>query len=273
MYLDYWQLDSKPFEPVAERSVFYPCEAHQGALLKLRYAIENKRSAVLLAGPVGIGKSLLIDILQQDLPEQFQPFAHLVFPQMSSRELLAYLADRLGAPPAASPRHTVDESVLRLEKLLTENAAQGRHAVVAIDEAHSLEDGDLLETLRLLLNFSREGQPLLTLVLVGQPGLLTSVARFPGLDQRLGVKSLLRPLSTDETASYLQHRLTAAGAIRDLFSNDAVEAVHYLSHGLPGQINRLCDLALVVGFAEGVPQLEAAHIEAVSQELIVVVPE
>ena len=273
MYLEYWQLESKPFEPAVDRTWFYPCEAHQGALLKLRYAIENRRSAALVAGPAGIGKTLLTSILENELNDTFRPFAQLVFPQMSSRDLLAYLADRLGAAPAAPPRHTIDESVLRLEAMLTENVAEGRHAVVVIDEAHLLEDCGILETMRLLLNFAHEGQPLLTLLLVGQPGLLSSVARLPGLDERLAVKALLQPLAAEETAAYVQHRLTTAGATRDLFTPPAVEAVHYLSRGLPSQINRLCDLALVVGFAEGLPEISATQIEAVSQELIAVEPE
>ena len=40
MYLNYWQLASKPFESGANRANFFPCESHQAALLKLRYAVE-----------------------------------------------------------------------------------------------------------------------------------------------------------------------------------------------------------------------------------------
>jgi general secretion pathway protein A len=58
MYLDYWQLAKKPFEPGSDRGVFYPCEAHEAALLKLRYAVENRRGAALLAGPAGAGKTM-----------------------------------------------------------------------------------------------------------------------------------------------------------------------------------------------------------------------
>lgn len=273
MYLDYWQLETRPFEPATDRAAFYPCEAHQGAMLKLRYGIENQRGLALLAGPAGCGKTLLVNLLRQELPEENRPFVHLVFPQMSTRDLLAYLADELGAPPVEPARGTIDESVRRLETTLGENARQGRHALVAVDEAHLLEDTGALETLRLLVNFEHEGRPTLTLLLVGQPALLAAVARLPGLDERIGVKTLLRPFTPDETASYLQHRLQAAGASRDLFSIEAVEAIHYLSHGLPRQINRLADLALVVGYAEELPQIDAAQIDAVSAELLSVAPE
>src|SRR6476619_4897030 len=129
MYINYWQLTSKPFEPCAVDGTFFPSETHQAATLKLRYAVENRRGAVLLAGPAGVGKTMLVRRFCQELDAAYRPQAHLVFPQMSSRDLLVYLAEQLGAPPADPPRFTIEESVRRLELLLGQNAKQGRHAV------------------------------------------------------------------------------------------------------------------------------------------------
>src|SRR5688572_7077785 len=109
MYLDYWQLSARPFEPCGDRATFYPCEAQEAALLKLRYAVDNRRGAALLAGPAGVGKTMLLALLRLGLPETLRPIVHLVFPQMSSRDLLVYLAEQLGAPPADPPRHTIEE--------------------------------------------------------------------------------------------------------------------------------------------------------------------
>src|SRR3954469_2465027 len=136
MYLSYWQLASKPFEPCANEGMFFSCESHAAAMLKLRYAVENRRGAVLLAGPAGVGKTMLVRRFCRELGAAYRPQAHLVFPQMSSRDLLAYLAEQLGAPTAESPRYTIEESVRRLEGLLAQNSQQGLHAVVVIDEAH-----------------------------------------------------------------------------------------------------------------------------------------
>jgi len=273
MYRDYWQLTTKPFEPAADRAAFFSSESHEGALSKLRYAVENRRGAVVLAGPAGVGKTLLVQLLTAELAERFSPRAHLVFPQMSSRDLLVYLAEQLGAPPADPPRHTVEECVRRLEFLLGQNAGQGRHAVIVIDEAHLLEDCGALETLRLLLNFEAASQPTLTLILVGQMGLVSAVDRLPSLEERIAVKTLVRAFTAEETAAYVRHRLEAAGATREIFTPDAVEALHYLGHGTPRQINRLGDLALLVGFADRLPQLTAQQIEAVSDELVTLAAE
>jgi general secretion pathway protein A len=271
MYESYWQLRQKPFENNADPQFYFPGEPHQAALLKLRYAIESRRGGALLAGASGTGKTLVTTMLRTMLGETYSPFVRLVYPQMTTAELLAYLADELdGSPPTGSK---VNESVRRIEHFLVQNVEKGNHAVVVIDEAHLVESSHTLETLRLLLNFGPNGQPALTLLLAGQPGILPVIDRTPQLEERLGVKCLLRPFTVQETGDYVAHRLRAAGATRAIIEPSAIATLHALTHGIARQINRLCDLALLIGFAEEQRTLSAAHFEAVCNELVAVVPE
>ena len=73
MYESYWRLTRKPFENAADPRFYYPAESHQAALLKLRYAIENRRGAALLAGPSGSGKTLLTTMLRGTLTAAMRP--------------------------------------------------------------------------------------------------------------------------------------------------------------------------------------------------------
>jgi type II secretory pathway predicted ATPase ExeA len=271
MYESYWQLDCKPFENSDDPRFYYPGESHQGTLLKLQYVVENRRGGAILAGGSGTGKTLLARMLARQLAEGCKPLVHLVFPQMPAAELLAYLADELAAPGPAA--RGIDLTVRRIQTFLEENEARGQHAVVAIDEAHLLEQTETLEALRLLLNFEVKSRPALTLLLIGQPRLLPMIDRMPGLEERLALKCLLRPFTLEETVSYIAHRLQAAGAKRPIFEPAAIEALYGLTHGLARRINRLCDLALLIGFAEERPNVTAAQLEAVSQELVTVAPE
>lgn len=302
MYETYWQLERRPFESNSDLRWYYPGESHQGAMLKLRYAVENRRGGALLCGASGSGKTLLVRQLQRHLSKQYRPFVHLFFPQMPAEALLAYLADELTAPvltrsnsSTAAARRTeadsnsesaqlmfaeqatgsqgIEQTVRRIQQFLIQNAAQDQHAVVAIDEAQLLDESRTWEALRLLLNFESNSQPALTLLLVGQPGLLAQIDRMPALEERLGVKCLLRPLTVDETAAYVNFRLQAAGAKKPIFLPSAMETLHELTHGLARQINRLCDLALLVGFAEERTSIGAEQLEAVAEELITVTPE
>jgi type II secretory pathway predicted ATPase ExeA len=273
MYKTYWHLKQKPFENAADPRFYYPGESHQAALLKLRYAVENRRGAGLLVGPSGSGKTLVTTMLRGMLGEQYAPFVHLVFPQMSSADLLAYLADELDGAACAGEPPRVQASVRRIERFLTANAAKGRNAVIAVDEAQLLGDVQTLETLRLLLNFEPNGVPALTLILIGQPSILTMVERMPHWEERLGVKCLLRPFSEAETAAYVEHRLRIAGSSRPIVEPDAVPTLQELTGGIARRINRLCDLALLVGFAEEQKMLSASHFESVCRELVALTPE
>ena len=270
MYTEYWQLASKPFEPQFNQATVFPSENQQAALHKLRYCTESARGAVMLAGPSGCGKSMLVDLLETQVTANGGKLCRVVFPLMSTRDLLAYLAEEIGAPAADPVERTIEESLRRLECALEEQGRRSNSTVLVLEEAHLLEDGGLLETVRLLTNLQSATSAGLTILLVGQPSLVSALRRHPALDQRLDMKILLRPLSEEETADYVIHRLNAAAATRPIFSQDAMEAIHRLTGGIPRQINRLCDLALVVGFAEQQHTIDSQQLESVQQELITI---
>src|SRR3972149_3044005 len=153
MYETYWQLQEKPFENCADPRFYYPGESPQAALLKLRYAVENFRGGALITGASGTGKTLVVAMLRNLLGEKYTPFVHLVFPQMDTADLLGYLADSLDGSPVGHENRGVQSSIQRIERFLTENSREGRHAVIVIDEAHLLTHSQTWEALRLLLNY------------------------------------------------------------------------------------------------------------------------
>ena len=274
MYEAYWQLDARPFDHSADPRFYYPGESQQGALLKLRYAVEMRQPAALLAGPAGVGKTALVQNLLRKCSEALSPRLHIVYPQLPSDQLLSYLAAQLHPnAPRLEPRpeirlDTPEQNLRQLETVLGNNARAGKHALIIIDEAHLLANTGGLETVRLLLNLQCDGLPVATVLLLGQTGLLVAVERMPSLEERIAVKCLLRRLTQTETMAYVQHRLQAAGAMRPLFTEAALEAVHQHSLGVPRRINRLCDLALLVGFAEEASNIEASQVDAISEELL-----
>ena len=239
----------------------------------MRYAIENRRGGALLAGPSGVGKTLLVNMLREMLGETYKPFVHIVFPQMSTPELLAYLADELEGNSGDFSTPSVQSSIQRIQQFLAANMEKGRHAVAVIDESHLIGDTATFEAVRLLMNFEIGGQPTLTLLLSGQAAILPMSGRMPALEERLAVKCLLRPFGVEETAAYVSHRLKVAGAMRTVVEPDAFATLQELTHGFPRQINRLGDLGLLIGYAEERETLTAEHFASICQELVTVAPE
>ena len=83
----------------------------------------------------------------------------------------------------------------------------------------------------------------------------------------------LQPLSREETVQYVTHRLRAAGRQQPVFEPKAFDALFELTGGVPRKINRLCDMGLLVGYAEGLSAVAADDLEAVAEELTAVVPD
>jgi len=267
MYESYWQLDKRPFEHPADAQSLFRAESQRGALLKLRYVLENRRGTAILAGESGLGKTLLAETLLGELGSDFGPCVHLVFPLMPPDQLLTYLGDQLTGQRTPLTA-TIEQSVQRIQRAILENGNAGRHPVIVIDEAHLLRDSNTLECIRLLMNFQKDGRPLTSLLLVGQTALVLAVRRLPALDERIAVTCILTRFSASESAGYIQHRLALAGAKRLIFESSAVEAIFELTQGIPRRINRLCDLALLVGYGEELRTLNRGHIESIHAELI-----
>lgn len=273
MYEQHWNLNCNPFADSFDPEFFYPSHTHQAGLLKLRYLVENRKGAGVLVGDSGCGKTCLVSQLGQTLSDEYAPVVHLVFPQLSPTELLAYLAVKLGADPAlVESRETGLDAILReIETRLTAFAKEGRHPIILIDEAHAIEDMKVFLALQHLLNYRRPPETDFSLILVGESQLLPRIGRVPGLEERVTVKSLLRSLTREETAQYTTHRLKAAGLTQEVFDEPAFDELFQLSGGVPRRINRICDLALLVGFADRLTAISASHVATVAEELTSVV--
>lgn len=268
MYEQYWNLDCRPFESHFSPAFFFDSQTHLAARLKLRYMIDHRLGTGALCGSIGTGKTSIAAFLQHELSESCGPIAHLVFPKMPAAAFLAYIATKLGAPELpADARAGIDRTLARIEARLREACEQGKHPVIIVDEAHLIDDVRVFECLQLLLNFQQDPACGFSLLFVGGLNLFGKLERMPQLNDRIAVRSVVEPLSRDDTFGYVAHRLQMAGAKREIFDRPAVEALHERSGGIPRRINRLADLALVVGFADQLDSIGAPEIDAVAEDI------
>lgn len=270
MYERYWKLERPAFRGDQEPSSYFESRTHQAALLKLRYLIDRNLGAGLLIGGHGLGKTFLTHVLESQVTG---PVARLVFPQMSPNELLAYLASKLGAESDRPGEALRTDIVLQvLERRLSQLASQGRHPILIVDEAQVLTP-EHFQILHLLLNLPAEVSGHFSLILVGEPDLLPKVQRIGGLDDRIAVRTTLRSLTEEETGGYVRQRLAAAGTASEVFTDAALHALWQVSQGIPRRINQLCDLCLLVGFADCLTSVSPVEVEAAADELVSVVAE
>jgi general secretion pathway protein A len=271
MYEEHWNLATDPFDPRMAPPFYYPSETHQAALLKLSYALETQRSAVVLCADAGTGKSMLVENSISQLPDPISPIVRVPYPAMPSEQLVRYLARQVEPEVQLEPNALFSHSVEILDRFLRRNLSQGKHALVVVDEAHLLDAYGSLHALRILLNLASDqarSESSWTLCLVGGSSLLGQISRYSDLEDRIAVRCVLDRFSLDETAAYMLHRLRAAGhAGQCMFTDRAVEAIQSSSLGIPRRINRICDMALMIGYAQDLEQIDAPVIAVAHQEL------
>lgn len=260
MYEEYWKLKSCPFRNTPDPRFFYHSSQHDEALMKLTYAVNENMGAAMLTGAYGCGKTLLSRVLLQQLGDSNIPVTCVAQPDMMSLDLLRTIARVMTDAdiPSARSELLADAMLEIIEKSLTENARDGKHTVIFIDEAHMIDNTSVLEMIRLLLNFQNNDEFLLTLLLLGHPELANRVSALKQLAQRIPVTCSLERLNKDEIKDYVQTRMTVAGGGKEeVFSEDALNLIHRNSGGIPRRINTLCDVSLTVGFAQKATRIDA----------------
>jgi type II secretory pathway predicted ATPase ExeA len=246
-----------PFTKDVPVDEFFEHESAEGALRRLKAAVEGRSSAVL-SGEPGTGKTFVLRALEDKLPQSRYRISYIHNSHVNYRDFYRQLSVVLGLEPKAT-----SEALFRMiSRHLEEMALSKVHPVLLFDEAQLLPVR-VLEQLPVLLNFQKDSKPFLSVVLVGLPELRDRLRRnvLSSLAARLPVRIQLDPLSSQDVAAYLQHRLRAAGCTKDVFGEDSVLLTAEATGGALRKIDVVAAHAMEVA-AEGKSAIvDAAVIE------------
>lgn len=246
MYEERWKLKEKPFENTPDPRFFYHSPNHEEALMRLYYVIKERKGAGLLTGEYGSGKTVLTRFIIKELSQEENRYkiALIVNPSLSAedflKEIIFQLEGREHEGSKLKVLHTIND-------ILYKSTEENKDVVIIVDEAQVINNQEMFEELRLLLNFQLNNRFLLTLILVGQPELREKINKLPQLKQRMAISFHLNVLTSEEAEHYIDHRCRIAGAQRALFTREAVELITANSGGIPRRINTYCELALMQG--------------------------
>ena len=267
MYLAYWGFREKPFENTPDPRFFYATPKHEEALMRMFYAVTEHKSAAMLSGEYGSGKTLMTRVITSKLLNDSTSYnvAIIINPDISADELLEEILYQLGTT------NTEGKSKNKLLRELNDNlyniSQRDKHTVVIIDEAQAIRDEKTLEALRLLLNFQLNNRFLLTLLLFGQPELREKVAQLKQFEQRFALRYHLDHLSEEETIDYIKHRCQVADCQKEVFTKDAYHSIMMNSGGIPRVINTICDTSLLVGMNQNIDKINKSITEGVAKDL------
>jgi general secretion pathway protein A len=191
---------------------------------------------------------------------------YLVNPTLTRNEFIETLSVRFGLTAQAGRSKAA--LLQELETSLRERRARGQITALVVDEAQGLSS-ELLEEIRLLANSETTTEKLLPVVLAGQPELRDRLNEdgLRQMKQRVTLRCELRPLTEQETATYIAQRIKIAGGEAGrLFTREAVLLIHQYSTGIPRTISVICDNALVTALGLGKRRVDSQVVLEVARD-------
>jgi len=242
MYLRFFNLKEMPFRLAPDPRFMYWSAGHSAALACIRAVRQAGAGCAAIVGERGTGKTGLLEYLGR------QPDAHAAlridFPPRTLSELLEW-------------RHDSD----------VDDAGGGR--IILCDNAHLFHESMLAALVRGAVT-TLAGAPADCVVLAGEAALARRLdtPQFAAQEALRFERFELPSLTAAETAAFIGHRLTVAGAGgRRIFRDEACADVHRETRGLPRLVNALCDAAMMVACERELPEVGAAEVRRALDDL------
>ena len=264
MYLQFYDLDRAPFQSSFDPDFFWQGKKIHKLLKILKFDFERHTRISLITGDPGCGKTSAIRAALDSLDPSVL-VAVVPDSRLSVREFYDLTGHALGLPGPLPTRKAFLKQILAL---LHRAEEQEKHILLVLDEAQQLSP-QLIEEIEATITLGTQELEGLSVCLVGQ---LDNADCLKGhilsfFENHDMVLHHLAPMTQEETASYIQHRLKVAGTTRKIFTDDAVQEIYKYSDGYPVQINNICDLALFIGEGKQTTEIDADLIRANTDKL------
>lgn len=248
MFEAFYDLSHTPFSRDIPTDQLYPSIMLEETLGRLNYAAQRQLFAVV-TGDCGTGKTTTIRRFRDTLDPAKFSVMYLADSKLTPRHFYKGLLEQLGCESkfyrgdAKRQLHREIELMRGIHKL---------QPVVIVDEAHLL-DREMLEEVRFLLNFRMDAQSPMALILVGQSELWDKfkLQAYAAIRQRIDLQCKLVHLDRAQVGEYMNRHMEYAGAIQEIFSDNAIDEIFRFSTGAARLVNKVCTHSLLYGAQNG----------------------
>ncbi|MDA0788578.1 MAG: ATP-binding protein [Proteobacteria bacterium] len=220
----------------------------------------------LLTGEPGVGKTALLRQCTQALNPHQYPLIYLSETDFGRLDLYRSLAHALGLEPAYRRAQLWRDLKARILDLADTRQQQ---LVWIIDEAQNLPR-EFFQDFPSFLNFAFDTRDLMTVWLVGQPGLSQTLSRAPyaALDSRIQVRIRLPAIVEPERfASLIKHAFKEAGGQQQLLSDSGIDLLRQASQGNPRHAGVILKQAMCLAVPKALNHLPDNLLEQAIEEL------
>jgi type II secretory pathway predicted ATPase ExeA len=248
MYLTHFGLHEKPFKTGTDPKYLWLGEKLKEALATLVQGILHEDGFQEVTGSPGTGKTTVANAVLNELGDRVLA-AVVTCPEYEGIDFLKLIAKAYGISGSLQGG---DSFFQRFSEFLHSTFSSGKKVVLIIDEAQRLTPSCLKE-LSELARVEEDGARLFHIVFFGENRFHDILSEESNRDVLLNVtySYALGPLSKEETAQYIRHRLQIAQCEGEIFTPEAIEEIFTYSQGVPLLINKACDASLTRSFYLG----------------------
>jgi type II secretory pathway predicted ATPase ExeA len=218
-----------PFGVTSDPADYVPRQATQELLESVEESLRKGARAVAVTGPPGLGKTMLLRVLERRLRGHFRAL-RISYTALLPDEFSRWILTLLGQPV----REDAEADLLHLAQRLGDSQTT---LVLLLDDAGSIP----IPTVRSLVELAGEAEGTMRVVLFAAEDVRTGRI-LEALGSDAVALRFSEPMSEEETAKYIHARLARAAAPKALvahFDPEVVAQIHLESEGIPREIHKL----------------------------------
>ena len=246
MYKNYWEMEYNPFQKNNGEKEIKTFNSSDYINANARLEHINKLGGIgLLTGHSGTGKTYALKNFTDKLNPSLYKVVYIPLSTVTVLEFYKTLAYGLDLDP---PNKKVDMFKAIQERIINLVKDRGQTCLIIIDEAQYLQT-DILNDLKLLLNFEMDSKDYVSFILVGQPLLNNVLTKkvHEALKQRIVMNYNFQGITHEEGKKYIEEKLKECGVYNQIITDGALEAIVSSGNGSIRKINTMVDKCLFIG--------------------------
>jgi type II secretory pathway predicted ATPase ExeA len=264
MYKAYWGMEFNPFEKGLSEKNFFQSKDFSQAMSRLEH-LKTTKGIGLFTGLSGIGKTYTLRCFTNSLNPNLYKVIYLTLSTVTVLEFYKSLAYGLGVEIYSKK---IDLFKAIQERIISLSRDKKITPVIIIDEAQYLKT-EVLNDLKLLLNFDMDSKNYAVLILCGQPLLNNILSKqiHEALKQRIVINYNYEGISKEEISEYISSRLKLAGVFSEIFNANALEAINSCCNSSTRILNSIIEKCLIIGYQKNLKVIDTDIVMLAQNEI------
>jgi general secretion pathway protein A len=264
MYKTYWGMEFNPFSKALSEKNYYKSNDYVQAISRLEH-LKNIKGIGLFTGLSGTGKTYTLRCFSNSLNTNLFKTVYIPLSTVTVLEFYKGIAYGLGLE-ISSKKIELFRSIQ--ERLISLSKDKKITPVIIIDEAQYLKT-DILNDLKLLLNFDMDSKNHAILILSGQPVLNNTLSKHihEPLKQRIVINYNYEGISKDEVRDYINSRFELCGVFNKIFNDNAIEAINSCCNSSVRALNNIIEKCLIIGYQKNINIIDTEIVMNAQNEL------